>query len=67
MSGLEDICCRSYEKIAKLDTTHFVNNVRINITEGAAAASMTASVLLQHYRTRTGKITGAEYYMAGSL
>ncbi|KAI9934823.1 hypothetical protein ASPWEDRAFT_117101 [Aspergillus wentii DTO 134E9] len=67
MNGLDEISRQCYDKISKLDTTHFVSNVRINVVDGAPVASMTASVLSQHYRPGTGKVPGAEYYMAGSL
>ncbi|GAB1200326.1 hypothetical protein APSETT444_009696 [Aspergillus pseudonomiae] len=53
--------------VSKLDTTHFVSNGRVDVIEGASVASMTASVLSQHYRPGTGKVPGAEYLMAGSL
>ncbi|CAL5868636.1 uncharacterized protein PFLUO_LOCUS2863 [Penicillium psychrofluorescens] len=65
--GLDAFQSQLYDKISKLDTTHFVNNLRINFVEGASSATMTASVLSQHYRPNTGKVPGATYFMGGSL
>ncbi|KAB8260272.1 hypothetical protein BDV32DRAFT_149501 [Aspergillus pseudonomiae] len=67
MNGLDEIYRQCYDRVSKLDTTHFVSNGRVDVIEGASVASMTASVLSQHYRPGTGKVPGAEYLMAGSL
>ncbi|THC98781.1 hypothetical protein EYZ11_001760 [Aspergillus tanneri] len=52
--GLPAIHADCFDVIAKLDTTHFVTNIRINIADGGAKASMTASALGQHYRGGKG-------------
>ncbi|KAJ5671162.1 hypothetical protein N7507_000289 [Penicillium longicatenatum] len=67
MNGLDEICTKSFDIVSKLDTTHFISNVRINYVEGASTASMTASALSQHYRPNTGKTPGATNFMGGSL
>ncbi|KAJ6088814.1 hypothetical protein N7486_009376 [Penicillium sp. IBT 16267x] len=67
LNGLDEICTQCYDFVSKLDTTHFISNVRINLVEGASTASMTASALSQHYRPNTGKTPGATNFMGGSL
>ncbi|OJJ07705.1 hypothetical protein ASPVEDRAFT_202708 [Aspergillus versicolor CBS 583.65] len=67
MDGIDQVLSQGYDKVSKLDTSHIVSNVRINAVDGESLASMTASVLSQHYRLGTGKVPGAEYFMAGSL
>lgn len=67
LNGLDEICTQCFDTVSKLDTTHFISNVRINYVEGASTASMTASALSQHYRPNTGKTPGATNFMGGSL
>lgn len=67
MEGLNAIHTECYDLIAKLDTTHFVTNVRVDVKEGESKASVTASVLAQHYRHEQGREPGATSLMAGSL
>ncbi|KAJ5525754.1 hypothetical protein N7494_012404 [Penicillium frequentans] len=67
LNGLDEICAQSFDMVSKLDTTHFISNVRVNYIEGASTASLTASALSQHYRPNTGKTPGATNFMAGSL
>ncbi|KAL2836898.1 hypothetical protein BJX68DRAFT_274314 [Aspergillus pseudodeflectus] len=54
--GLPAIITGCYDLIGKLDTTHFLTNVRINVEEGEGGkrARVTASVLSQHYRPGEG-------------
>lgn len=70
MDGLEAIRSQSFDRISKLETTHFVTNTRVNLNDDGKTASMTASVLAQHYRPGTGNsetgdaprlLTGALY------
>lgn len=67
MNGLDEICTQSFDIISKLDTTHFISNVRVQHVEGASTASMTASAFSQHFRPKEGNTPGATYFMAGSL
>lgn len=67
MNGLDAIHSECFATVSKLDTTHFISNVRINVVEGASEASMTASALSQHFRPGAGKTPGATNLMAGSL
>ncbi|KAJ5758370.1 hypothetical protein N7520_005526 [Penicillium odoratum] len=67
MNGMDEARTQCFDIVSKLDTTHFVSNVRIDYVEGASTASMTASALSQHYRPNTGKTPGATNFMGGSL
>lgn len=65
--GREALVSGSFAKLSKLDTTHFLTNVRVHIDEGGATASLTASALSQHYRGGEGMDPKAERYLAGTL
>lgn len=56
-----------FNKVAKLDTTHFITTQRIHLADPAATtASLTASALAQHYPTGQGKNPEAKPLLAGS-
>lgn len=68
MTGIEALHTGCFDYVGKkLDTTHFINNVRIEVAEGASSAKVTASALAQHYRGGEGKTPGAQRLLAGSL
>lgn len=58
-----------FARIAPLNTTHFITNVRVNAHDGGSKASLTASSLAQHFRPGEGyqgeqnRLTGALYYL----
>ena len=66
-SGLDAIHTGCYDGISKLDTTHFITNVRVNVKDGDSTASMTTSALAQHYRTKQGMQADATRLLTGSL
>ena len=68
MDGVSVIRSDCFDHIYKLETTHSITNVRINISDDGSKASVSASALAQHYRAGTGKegnaarlLTGAQY------
>lgn len=63
--GMDALVTDVFDKVAKLDTTHFVNNVRVNMD--GAKASLSASALAQHYRGGMGTDPKAERLLAGAL
>lgn len=67
MSGLDAIHTGMFDNVSKLDTTHFVSNVRVNFRDGVSTASMTASALAQHFRPGQGNEAGATRLTSGSL
>ena len=54
-------------RVSKLDTTHFLTNIRITIADSGTKASATASALTQHYRGGTGLEPNQTRLLAGSL
>lgn len=66
MEGRETIRQTLFEPVAKLDTTHFVTNIRVDIKE-ETNASVSTTTLAQHFRTGEGNKPGATRYMAGCL
>lgn len=67
MNGLEDIVAQCYQSIVKMDTTHFITNIRINVVEESRRAELTCSALAQHYNGGEGMKPGAVPLLAGSL
>ncbi|KAK1811290.1 hypothetical protein LTR12_014322 [Friedmanniomyces endolithicus] len=65
--GMELIRTKLFGRIAKLDTTHFVTNMRVDFKEGEAAASVTAGFLAQHYREGQGVVPDATRYLVGGV
>ncbi|KAK1059674.1 hypothetical protein LTR33_013094 [Friedmanniomyces endolithicus] len=65
--GMETIRTKLFGRIAKLDTTHFVTNMRVGFKEGEAAASVTAGFLAQHYREGQGVVPDATRYLVGGV
>jgi hypothetical protein len=65
--SLATVRTNCYGPVSRLDTTHFVTNVRVNVADAGLKASVSASVLAQHYRAGTGKEAGATRYMTGAL
>ncbi|KAK0612424.1 hypothetical protein B0T17DRAFT_475183, partial [Bombardia bombarda] len=55
-----------FGSISKLDTTHFVTNMRISISEGGETADLTANALSQHFRRGEG-MKGGKGWLAGVL
>ncbi|KAL2827796.1 hypothetical protein BDW59DRAFT_143835 [Aspergillus cavernicola] len=66
-TGLPAIHTDTFDVITKLDTTHFLTNIRINIAEDGLTASATASALSQHYGGGKGVEPAQPSLMAGSL
>ncbi|KAJ5894811.1 hypothetical protein N7495_006502 [Penicillium taxi] len=63
--GLPAIHTDCFDLISKLDTTHFVTNIRINI-EGDKA-TLTASALAQHFPGSKGMAPDQSRLLTGSL
>ena len=67
MSGLDAIHTGCFDSISKLDTTHFLSNVRVNVPDGSSKATMTCSALAQHYRRGQGTAVNATRFLTGAL
>lgn len=66
MEGYEAIYSGCYVNISKMDTNHFLTNMRINITE-ESKAQVSCSALSQHYRGGEGMTPGSDFLLAGGL
>ncbi|SCW00887.1 LAFE_0D00320g1_1 [Lachancea fermentati] len=67
MKGLEEIHTYCYDTISKLDTTHFLCNVRVDYKEKETTANMTATALAHHYPDAQGTVKDSINFVAGSL
>ncbi|PWY81395.1 hypothetical protein BO83DRAFT_434748 [Aspergillus eucalypticola CBS 122712] len=68
MEGRAAIKSGSWDNVSKLDTTHFLSNVRINLpSEDSTTATVTASALAQHFRTGQGNQPDTTRLTSGSL
>lgn len=65
--GLPAIHTDCFDVITKLDTTHFITNIRTNIDDSGSKAAVTASALAQHYRGGKGLEPNQTRLLAGSL
>ncbi|BCS04004.1 uncharacterized protein AKAW2_70882S [Aspergillus luchuensis] len=67
MHGLEEIKAKCFDSIAKLDTTHFLTNVRVSYVEGESTAVGTSCGLAQHYAPGQGLRDNSRSLLVGSL
>ena len=67
MNGFDEINEQCYASISKLDTNHYLSNLRINILDGDSKAEMTCSALAQHYHSREGMKPDTVPLLAGSF
>lgn len=66
VEGLKTIQTDCYERtLSTLDTTHFVSNIRINVLDGGAEASLSALFQAQHYRGGAGPIPDSARFLMG--
>lgn len=65
IQGDENIISKVFERVAKLDTTHSMTNIRVNI-DGVRAV-FTATALAQHRRGGTGIDPKSDQWLVGGL
>lgn len=64
--GIPEVKAGVYDRVSKLDTTHFLSNVRIN-QESSTKAKVSCSALAQHCRMGQGLDGTAGKYTSGVL
>ncbi|KAF2722936.1 hypothetical protein K431DRAFT_283442 [Polychaeton citri CBS 116435] len=64
--GLDVIKEAVYNRVSKMDTTHLVTNIRIDVEDGATTATGSATAVAYHYRPGTGCEPGAPRFVSGS-
>lgn len=68
LEGLPTIHAECYDAtILKLDTTHSVSNIRIEIVEGGKEARLEAVYVAAHYRGGEGGIEGSPRFVTGGI
>ncbi|KAL2871642.1 nuclear transport factor 2 family protein [Aspergillus lucknowensis] len=65
--GLPALLTNCYSPLSRLDTTHFLTNVRVNIAGDNTTAAATAAALSQHYKGGKGMEAGQPALLVGSL
>jgi len=64
--GIPDFKKKVYNRVSKLDTTHFLSNMRVNI-ESVTTAKATCSAMAQHVRPGKGFEPGPNKFTSGGL
>ncbi|KAI1425908.1 hypothetical protein F5Y12DRAFT_745172 [Xylaria sp. FL1777] len=64
--GVAEFKAAVFDRVSKLDTTHFLSNVRINI-QSATTAQATCSALAQHVRPGKGFEPGLNKFTSGGM
>lgn len=65
--GFDAIYSQCYSLVSKMDTTHFVTNLRINITEEDSKAQLTCTSLAQHFNDGEGLKAGSDFKLNGGF
>lgn len=64
--GIQELKAAVFDRVSKLDTTHFLSNIRISI-ESITTAKVTCSALAQHVRPGKGFEPGPNKFTSGAL
>ncbi|RFU33896.1 hypothetical protein B7463_g2404, partial [Scytalidium lignicola] len=64
--GIPEFKAAVFDRVSKLDTTHFLSNVRVSI-ESATTAKASASAIAQHVRPGKGLEPGPNKFTSGGL
>lgn len=66
VSGISGLKEAVFDRVSKLDTTHFISNVRVSI-ESATTAKLSCSALAQHVGSSRGLDPASSKYTSGGL
>ena len=66
LKGIPELKAAVFDRVSKLDTTHFISNLRV-VVESPTTARATCSAQAQHARTGMGRDPGPHRYMSGAL
>lgn len=64
--GIPEFKAAVFDRVSKLDTTHFISNVRVSF-ESATTAKLSASAMAQHVRPGKGFEPGLSKFTSGGL
>jgi hypothetical protein len=66
MTGMEAINRDGFDRVGPLDTHHLISSIRIDVTDGADTAHMTANAFSQHFRAGEGRQYDSEHLLGGA-
>jgi hypothetical protein len=66
ISGLDAVRTQLLDFVGPMDTTHMINNVRVDVKDGASTASLTAYALAQHCPPGRGNEPDGPKFLAAS-
>ncbi|KAI0423770.1 hypothetical protein F5Y09DRAFT_180799 [Xylaria sp. FL1042] len=64
--GVAEFKAAVFDRVSKLDTTHFLSNIRVSI-QSATTAQATCSALAQHVRPGKGFEAGPNKFTSGAM
>lgn len=64
--GIPEFKAAVFDRVSKLDTTHFLSNVRVSL-ESSTTAKVSASAMAQHVRPGKGFEPGPNKFTSGGL
>jgi len=64
--GVPELKAAVFDRVSKLDTTHFLSNIRVTIESGTTA-KVTCSAMAQHVRPGKGFEPGPNKFTSGGL
>ncbi|KAI1350599.1 hypothetical protein F5Y01DRAFT_305259 [Xylaria sp. FL0043] len=64
--GIAGLKAAVFDRVSKLDTTHFLSNIRVSI-QNDTTAQATCSALAQHVRPGKGLEAGPNKYTSGAM
>ena len=65
-NGIEELKAVVYDRVSKLDTTHFLSNMRVNI-QSSTTAKVTCSAMAQHCPAGKGMDPTGKKFTSGSM
>ena len=65
-NGIQEVKEAVYDRVSKLDTTHFLSNVRVNV-ESDTTAKVSCSAMAQHCPTGQGMDPSSRKFTSGAL
>lgn len=65
-NGVPELKAAVWDRVSKLDTTHFLSNLRISVESGTKAR-LTCSAMAQHVRPGKGREPGPHRFMSGGM
>lgn len=65
-TGIPELKAAIFDRVSKLETTHFLSNIRVNL-ESAPTATVTCSAMAQHVGTGQGLDPGSKKLTSGGM